>query len=334
MKTKLIFLAAVLLFSVNVLPQKQIKIGIIGLDTSHSTAFTKLLNGGEAKEYAEFRIVAAYPYGSRTIESSYKRIPGYIDEVKKYGVEITNSIAELLEKVDCVMLETNDGTIHLEQAAEVLKAGKIMFIDKPIGANLEQAIAIFTLAKQYNVPVFSSSALRFVPQNMKLRSGDFGKVTGADCYSPHRLESSHPDFGWYGIHGVETLFTIMGTGCKYVSRMSSDSIVDVVSGRWANGNIGTFRGMQKGRSIYGGTAYTDKGAVQVGGYDGYLHLLKEVLNFFKTREVPISPEETLEIFTFMEASNISKKKNGRIVSMEETYKKGQKEAKKLLKKYR
>lgn len=334
MKNKIFLLVLSLFLTLSVTAQKQIKIGIIGLDTSHSKAFTQLLNGGKAKEYSEFRIVAAYPYGSRTIESSYKRIPRYIEDVKKHGVEITNSIQELLDKVDCVMLETNDGTIHLEQAAEVLKAGKIMFIDKPIAATLVDAIAIFKLAEHYNIPVFSSSALRYVPQTQKLRNGEFGKVIGADCYSPHKPESSHPDFGWYGIHGVEMLFSVMGTGCKYVSRMSSDTIADVVTGRWADGSIGTFRGMQKGRSIYGGTAFTGKGAQPVGPYSGYLDLLKEVLKFFKTRQVPIKPEETLEIFTFMEASNISKAKGGKIISMEKTYKKAEKKANKLVKKYK
>lgn len=336
MKNKILLLVFSLLLTSGIVSQKQIKIGIIGLDTSHSKVFPEKINGGELPEYPEFKIVAAYPYGSRTIESSYKRIPGYIEDVKKYGVEITNSIQELLDKVDCVMLETNDGHLHLEQAAEVLKAGKIMFIDKPVGANLEQAIAIFKLAEYYNVPVFSSSALRFVPQNQKLSKGEYGKITGVDCYSPHRLEKSHPDFGWYGIHGVEILFTTMGTGCQYVNRMSSDSIVDVVVGKWNDGRIGTYRALQKGRSMYGGTAFTASKAVEVGKSDRYLYLylLKEVLSFFKTREVPVSPTETLEIFTFMEASNISKAKGGKIISMEKTYKKAEKKANKLVRKYK
>ena len=161
METKKITTTALLLFAGIFLSlQAQMKIGIIGLDTSHATAFTKLLNGDDKKaEYNDFKIVAAYPYGSKAIESSFKRIPGYIEEVEKHGVEIVNSIAELMDKVDCVMLETNDGNLHLEQANEVFKAGKIVFIDKPIGANLAQAIAIFELSKKYNVPVFSSSGL-------------------------------------------------------------------------------------------------------------------------------------------------------------------------------
>ncbi|MDD2475094.1 MAG: Gfo/Idh/MocA family oxidoreductase [Dysgonamonadaceae bacterium] len=312
--------------------QAQVKIGIIGLDTSHATAFTKLLNGDDKKaEYSDFKIVAAYPHGSRTIQSSIDRIPKYTEEVKTYGVEIVNSIEELLSKVDCVMLETNDGNVHLEQAEKVFKAGKIVFIDKPVGADLAQAIAIFELANKYNVPVFSSSALRFSQQTLKIRNGEFGEVFGADCYSPASSEPSHPDFSWYGIHGVETLFTIMGTGCKSVNRMSAEG-TDVVVGLWEDGRIGTFRGIREGKAGYGGSAFTSKSIEPVGGYDGYGLLLDEILKFFKTRIAPVSEKETLEIFTFMEASNQSKRYAGKIISMDATYKKGQKQAKKLIKK--
>ena len=308
----------------------QIKIGIIGLDTSHSTAFTKLLNADNQKEaYKGFKVVAAYPYGSKTIKSSYDRIPGYIEQVEKLGVEIVPSIAELLEKVDCVMLETNDGNLHLEQANEVFKSGKIMFIDKPLAASLAQSIAIYELSKKYNVPIFSASSLRYIEHAQKIREGEHGKVLGADCFSPHRQEPSHPDFGWYGIHGVETLFTIMGTGCVSVNRMSAEG-TDVVVGLWDDGRIGTFRGLRTGKSNYGGTAFTDKSIEPVGSYQGYEVLLTEILNFFKTRVAPVSEEETLEIFTFMEASNMSKRNEGKIILMEDVYREGMVEARKML----
>ncbi len=334
MKKLLILLVIVLAASVGARAQKTVKVGIIGLDTSHSTAFTQMLNGpSNDGALADYRVVAAYPYGSQTIESSYNRIPAGVEEMKKYDVEIVQSISELLDKVDCVMLETNDGQIHLEQAVEVFKSGKICFIDKPLGATLGQAIAIYEMADRYGVPIFSSSALRYPPQNQALRNGDFGKITGAYCYSPHYDEPSHPDFGWYGIHGVETLYTVMGTGCKSVNRMST-STADVVTGQWVDGRIGTFRGLKERPAIYGGTAFTPDGAVPVGGYVGYLVLLEQIIEFFKTGVPPVSKEETLEIFAFMEASNISRDRNGAIVTLEEAYKKGQKEAVKLLKIYK
>ena len=213
---------------------------------------------------------------------------------------------------------------------EVFKAGKICYIDKPIGATLGDAIAIYEMAEKYNIPIFSSSALRFTPQNQKLRNNELGKILGADCYSPHKVEPTHPDFGFYGIHGVETLYTAMGTGCESVNRMSSDR-GDVVVGRWKDGRIGIFRGITKGPQIYSGTAFTSKGAITVGGYQGYKVLLEQILTFFRTGVAPVSKEETIEIFTFMQASNMSKEQNGKIVTLEEAYQKGWKDAQKLIK---
>lgn len=328
MKSRIVLLSVFVCFFC--ISNAQIRIGIIGLDSSHSIAFTKFVNAKDKKkEFEKFQIVAAYPYGSRTIESSYKRIPGYIEEIKELGVEIVPSIAHLLKKVDCVLLLTNDGNLHLPQAYEVFKAGKRMFIDKPVGASLAQTIAIFQLSTEFNLPIFTSSALRFVPQNQKLRNGEFGKILGVDCFSPARKEISHPDFGWYGIHGVETLFTIMGTGCVAVNRMSSEG-TDVVVGLWNDGRIGSYRGRRTGKNIYGGTALTDKGSEPVGPSQGYEFLLLEILKFFETGVVPVPREETIEIFTFMESSNESKRNNGRIILMEDTYRKGLKEAQQLL----
>ena len=197
-----------------------------------------------------------------------------------------------------------------------------------------QAIAIYELAEQYNAKFFTSSTLRYTPRNQELRAGVEGKVKGADCYSPHTPEPTHPDYGFYGIHGVETLYTVMGTGCVAVNRVTTPN-EHVVVGEWEDGRIGTFRALLNGTQIYGGTVYTDrKKAVPAGGYVGYKDLLKEVLQFFKTGKEPISREETLEIFTFMRAANLSAKRGGERVTMEEAYRTGEKEAKKLLKQYR
>lgn len=313
--------------------KEPVKIGLIGLDTSHSTAFTELINDSADPMAEGFRIVAAYPYGSRTIRSSAERIPGYTEAVRKHGVAIVSSIAELLDKSDVVLLETNDGRLHLEQAAEVFRSGKTCYIDKPLGATLGEAIAIYALAERYGIPVFSSSALRFSPKNVRLRNGEYGPVLGADCYSPHQAEPTHPDYGFYGIHGVEQLFTLMGTGCETVSRQSSEK-ADVVTGIWKDGRVGTFRAIREGPHSYGGTAYTEKEAVTADGYQGYKVLLAEILRFFKTGEAPVSKEETLEIFTFMRAANMSAARGGRPVRMAEALKAGKKEAERLLKAYR
>ena len=142
-----------------------LRAGIIGLDTSHVTAFTQLLNAPHPRaELAGIRVVAGYPGGSPDIPSSRDRVAGYTKELHdKYGVEIVDSIDELLKKVDVVLLESVDGRPHLAQARAVFQARKPVFIDKPVAGTLADAIAIYDLARESGTPCFSSSSLRFSP---------------------------------------------------------------------------------------------------------------------------------------------------------------------------
>ena len=292
------------------------RVGIIGLDTSHSVAFTKTFNAENAgPEFGGYKVVAAYPKGSSEIESSVMRIPGYIDAVKEYGVKVVDSIEALLREVDVVMLETNDGRLHLEQAIPVFRAGKTVFIDKPIAADLPDAIAIFNEAKKHNVPVFSSSSLRYAHSVKAIAEGKAGNVLGADVFSPAHLEKTHMDFSWYGIHGVEMLFTIMGTGCKSVSRTHTED-ADVVVGLWDDNRIGTLRGVRYKKLGYGGNVYGEKSIEPLDGAGGYNPLLVEVVKFFETGKPPVSAGETIEIFAFMEAADESRRQGGKTVMLE------------------
>ena len=296
---------------------KGLRVGMIGLDTSHCIAYTKALNNPNAgTEFAGYRVVAAYPTsGSGDIPASINRLAGFTEEVKQQGVEIVNSIEELLKKVDVVLLETVDGRKHLEQALPVLKAGKRLFIDKPISASLRDTIAIFNAAEKYNVPVFSSSSLRYIENVQEVVQGKIGKVLGADTFSPAKIEKGHPDLFWYGIHGVEILFTLMGTGCQSVIRVHTDG-TDIVVGTWEDGRIGTFRGTRTGKHEYGGTAFGEKGKISLGPYGGYEPLLVEIIEFFNTGKIPVSSAETIEICAFMEAADESKLKGGISVDLQ------------------
>jgi hypothetical protein len=293
-------------------PAKPLRAGIIGLDTSHVVAFTQLLNGPKAKGIlAEVRIVAAYPGGSQDIPDSKDRVEGFTKILReKFKVEIVDSIGALLKKVDVVFLESVDGRPHLEQVKPVFKAGKPVFIDKPVAGSLADAIQIYDLAKKYKVPCFSSSSLRFSPGILGMRNHPkVGQVLGCAAYGPCPIEKHHPDLFWYGIHGVETLFTIMGPGCKTVVRTHTRD-GDLVTGTWAEGRIGTFRGIRKGASGYGAMVFGTKSISPSGGYGGYEPLVVEICKFFKTGKPPVSPEETLEIFAFMEAADESKRQGG------------------------
>jgi len=307
-------------------PVKEIRVGLIGLDTSHSVAFTTILNDSAAQEdVAHCRVVAAYPRGSADIASSVERIPEYTEQVKALRVEIVDSVQAVVDQCDAVLLETNDGRPHLEQVLPALRAHKPVFIDKPIAASLGDAVAIFMAAEKYQTPVFSSSSLRYVTSAQQVRSGSIGKVYGCDAMSNCPLEPTHPDLYWYGIHGVETLFTVMGTGCQTVSRTHSDDL-DVVVGLWQDGRIGTFRGIRKGKADYGGVAFGENEILKLGSYEGYRPLVVEIVKFFRTNQSPIDAAETLEIYAFMSAADESKRQGGAAVSIKDTLDQAKKDA--------
>jgi predicted dehydrogenase len=310
--------------------ERVLKIGIIGLDTSHATEFTKIINGAKnEKPLAGCKVVAAYPKGSPDIESSVSRVPEYTEIVKKLDVEIVDSIDDLLTKVDCVLLETNDGRPHLEQAIPVLKAHKPVFVDKPVAGSLVDVIAIYQAAEQLGTPVFSSSSIRYAAGPQAARRGDLGKIYGCDSFSPCHLEATHPDIYWYGIHGVEGLFTVMGTGCQSVSRTSSADF-DVAVGTWSEGRIGTFRGIRKGGSGYGGTVFGEKAAQPLVVDPGYPPLVKEICTFFQTGKAPVSADETIEIYAFMTAADESKRLGGAPVTLESVLGPAREQAKAIL----
>ncbi|MCL5278456.1 MAG: Gfo/Idh/MocA family oxidoreductase [Planctomycetes bacterium] len=290
------------------------RVGIVGLDTSHVVAFTELMNN-PAKNYG-CKVVVGYPGGSPDIESSISRVKGYTETLqKKFGVEIVDSIETLCQKVDGVLLESVDGRPHLAQVRPVIAAKKPVFIDKPMAGSLADALEIFRLAKETGVPCWSSSSLRFGPGTVALRnSNTVGKIMGCDAFSPSPLEEHHPDLYWYGIHGVEMLFTIMGPGCVSVQRAYTKDH-DVVVGVWKDGRIGTFRGLRVQKEDYGTLVFGSKGIVKGPGYEGYGPLVEEIVKFFKTGQVPVPPEETIEILAFMTAADASKTANGAKVEL-------------------
>lgn len=290
---------------------------MIGLDTSHVTAFTRILNDPAQKDHVPgARVVAAFKGGSPDIESSISRVDEYTKELThSHGVKLYPTIEELCRNVDAVMLMSVDGRPHFWQAMPVIQAAKPLYIDKPMAGSLGDVIAIFELAKAHQVPVFSSSSLRYGKNTQAVRAGAIGKVFSAETSSPFTVEPKHPDMFWYAVHGAESLFTVMGVGCESVRRGTNAAGELVVTGTWAGGREGVYR-ESKG---YGGHAKGEKGEMECGAFEGYAPLVVEVVKFFQTRVSPVPPGETIELFAFMEAADESKRRGGAAVSLKEIF---------------
>jgi hypothetical protein len=307
-------LLTIALFTLMPLAAQELRLGIIGTDTSHAIAFTKTLNdAANADHVAGARIVAAFKGGSSDIEESAGRVDKYAAELHdKWGVKFVDNIASLCPLVDGLLLESVDGRPHLPQFREAAQCGKPIFIDKPLAATFEDAHAIANLATQAHIPWFSSSSLRYSAiENMK--SAD---LIGAIVWGPGPLEPHHTlDMTWYGIHAVEMLYTLFGTGCVEVSRMTSAD-EDVITARWNDGKLGTVH-LQRPYGKFGAVVFL-KGQKLNAMPDiqfSYVPLVRAIVTFMQTKQPPFPNAVTLEMFAFMDAAQRSEAAGGKAVAL-------------------
>jgi hypothetical protein len=308
MKRLVLPVAAVLLSSPVL--AADLRLGLIGTDTSHVIAFAKAFHGPAGPDHVDgARVVAAFKGGSPDVEASSSRVDGFAEELQTvWDVELVDDIASLCPLVDAILLESVDGRAHLGQARQAFACGKPMFIDKPLASTLEDAREIARLAAEAGVPWFSSSSLRWSEIVTTLKGDD---TRGVSTWGPGPTEPHHHlDLSWYAIHPIEMLYALMGPGCVEVTRTPGES-GDVVVGRWADGRLGTVRVLPETWS-YGAVAFRPE-SVEYSPPDAkhsYIPLLREMVEFFRTGSPPVPNEETLEIFAFMDAAQRSKDQGG------------------------
>ena len=291
-----------------------IRLGIIGTDTSHVTAFTRLLNDESAPQHiAGARVVAAFKGGSKDLPDSYNRVDKFAEDLKnKWGVEFVPDIPTLCRKVDGVMIESVDGRQHLEQVKQAVAFGKPLWIDKPLAASLEDAREIARLAKQSGTVWFTASSLRY---GKDVEAMKFPDAQGVVAWGAGPLGHFQLDLTYYAIHGVELLYSVLGPGCEEVTRTHTDA-ADVIVGKWKSGKTGEVRALRPD-SNYGVMVFRTGGKVEVTPKvsDGYRPLVEEIVKFFQTKQPPVPNEESLEVMEFMDAAQRSMAKGGTPVKL-------------------
>ena len=288
-----------------------VRLGLVGTDTSHVIAFAAAFNDPASPDHVPgARIVAAFRGGSPDLPSSRDRIDGFTSQLRdKYAVEIVDTIEELCRRVDGVLLTSVDGRVHLAQARDIIRGRKPMFIDKPLASTLEDAREIARLAKAAGVPWFSTSTLRYSIADLKTPG-----LSGADVWGPGPLEEHHQlDLSWYAIHEAEMLFTLLGTGCDEVTRVESAD-ASVVACRWTDGRVGTMRAIRP-YSDYGVVLFRKDAKGQTSQYSAVRstrsEFERELLKFFTTGVPPVPNDETLELMAFLDAAQRSKEAGGK-----------------------
>lgn len=287
-----------------------IRLGILDFDTSHAVEFTKRLNhkGAPKAQWVDGATVVIGCAGESKIAP--ERIAGYKKEMEKLGVPLVAKPAEMVGKVDGMLIESLEGGVHYDRARPFLDAGIPCFIDKPFTCSAADARKIAALAAKKKVGVFSSSSLRYAAELVAFKQGlKKDRVLGVVTYGPapyHEGKSDvprNPGLYHYGIHAVEMLYALMGPGCTRVS-CAHEKGVDVVTGQWKDGRVATVRGLRSGKAGYGFLAFTEAGVkhVPVGTATIYRELLKQVVAFFEDKKSPVDVKETVEIMAFIEAA--------------------------------
>lgn len=285
-----------------------IRVGLVDFDTSHVVAFTQRLNhiDIDSSEHVDgARVVAGCPGDSHIMP---ERIGPYAEQLRTYGIELVERPADLIGKIDAVMIESNQGSRHLERARPFLKAGLPTFVDKPFTETVRQADALIRLARHHGAPLMSCSALRYDPEVQRARdlSRTYGRILSADVWTTATLHPGNPGLLHYGIHGVEILYALMGRGCRTVRCVRTPSY-DAVIGIWSDDRTGLLRGIRAGAGGFGFTAHYEKGhhSAVIEGAAFYTEMLKAVVKMFTTRTEPIALGETREIIAFINAAQRS-----------------------------
>jgi virulence factor len=295
-----------------------LKFGLLDFDTSHAVEFTKRLNHRDIAEDQWVdggKVVIGCPGESKL---SPERIPGYTEAMKKLEVPLVDKPTDMIGKVDVMLVEAVDGSVHYDRAKPFLEAGIPCYVDKPFTCSVADARKIVDLAAKKKLPLFSSSSLRFAPELVAYVADEkHGKILGAVTYGPASLHERNPGLFHYGIHAVEVLYTLMGPGCQAVT-CTSDKDVDVVTGHWKDGRVATVRGTRTGAGAYGAVAFAEKGTqvVPIGTKYIYRELLKKVVETFATGKPPIPVEVTVEIVGFIEAAFKSANNHGMVQKVE------------------
>jgi predicted dehydrogenase len=323
-----------------------VRLGILGIDNFGSVAYTEFLNRPHAEGVFEgVRVVAALPIGSDDYPDSDKLVQDWKKQLLAMyqnpkdpkdavpPIEMVDSVDALLQKCDGVLIFSMDGRLHLKQATAALKAGKRVFISRPLASSVEDAVAILKLASELKVPCWSSSQHRYSTGFSGMRNHpEVGRVIGCDVYGGWNVNAPEADKFTRPLHSIETLYTIMGSGVVSVSCQSTPT-AESITALWGDGRVGTYRGIKEGAVKYSATVFGEKGVSTAGIYGhgipvngvvptndkyvGYEGLAIEIARFFKGGPVPVSPAETLEIFAVMQAAEASKAQNGAIIKLQD-----------------
>jgi hypothetical protein len=287
-----------------------LKIGLIGLDTSHAIAFTKRLNDANDPEHVPGgKVVAAFPGGSPDMQISISRVEGFTTQLRdEFKVQMMSSPEAVAEAVDIVFITSCDGRIHREQLERTLKFRRPTFVDKPFACTSEDARAMFHMADEAGTPVMSCSAVRY-SHNLTEALKNPAPVIGIDAFGPMAEQAPLPGLYWYGVHAVDVMIRALGTGCQEVRAVRNEHH-DLITGICSDGRLASIRGLRGAHNKFGAVLHRADGYQFVDLSNNtpsyYSSMLAAILASLPNGKADIDPQATIQAMRFIEAANESR----------------------------
>jgi predicted dehydrogenase len=295
-------------------------IGFIGLDTSHVTAFAKLLNDPASEHHVPGgRVTVAWPGGSPDFALSADRVAGFTATLRDdFGVRMVDGPEAVAEACDLLFIESVDGRVHRGQFERTVKYGRPTFIDKPFATTLADARAMARLAAEAGVPLMTASSLRFADALQATLAKGRADIVGCNAFGPMSEQATQPGLFWYGCHTVEILLAVMGPGCRDVSCRRTETH-DLLTAWWSDGRAATLHGLRGAHSVFGVTLHRPGGPETPdlrAGRPGYAAMLAAILDSIPHGRSAVPMDESLEIVALIEAANRSRQNDGARVTLE------------------
>jgi len=286
-----------------------LRIGLIGLDTSHVARFTELLNHPDHPHHVPGgRVVVGCPSPSPDYDPSASRVDQFTATLRdEHEVTIVDTPPAVAEQADLIFITSVDGRRHLSLLEQVVDAGKPIFIDKPLALSRAEAERIFDLAEANAVPLMSSSALRYAkPLADALHDPEGEPIRAVDIFGPMAHDAVQRGWFWYGIHMVEVAVAALGTGIATTTAIAAEG-QDAGTLKWTDGRIACLHGWQPPGPAFGAVLHRDSGSqcLDLSGADRpfYAGLLEAIMQCLPEGRSDVPRAQTLEVIAALESLN-------------------------------
>lgn len=281
---------------------KKTKLAVIGLDTSHSVEFPRLLQGDAPEKVSGMEAVTClrFPSPFQTEEQQ----DGRQKILEGWGIRVTRDFTEAVQGVDGILLEINDPAQHWKYFRKCASLGIPVFIDKPLARNLSDGWKIVRHAEKKGLAVWESSSLRFSPDLAAARK-EAGEPVLCSIYGAMGIAAAGSSLIWYGCHTFQMLQQIMGTGAQTAQAMKTErGVVTVVE--YGEGRRGVVESIT-GQYHYGGRIQSNDKVVpfHVDAHRLYYHLMLAIRDFFRKGTIAVPLRDALEVQAIMEAAEKS-----------------------------